>query len=56
MEIEMLKEKWFTFRRMYCKEGFVDMWQGDQADTDHGYSQGWDDGAQGKEPARPSLL
>ena len=32
MEQELLKEKWFTFRRIQCIEGSVDMWTGDQAD------------------------
>jgi hypothetical protein len=26
-----------------------------QEDTNHGYSQGWDDGNQNKEPMRPEL-
>jgi hypothetical protein len=26
-----------------------------QEDTNHGYSQGWDDGNQNKEPMRPDL-
>jgi hypothetical protein len=26
-----------------------------QADTNHGYSQGYDDGAQGKEPMEPEI-
>ena len=26
-----------------------------QEDTNHGYSQGYDDGAQGKEPMQPEL-
>ena len=30
--METLSEKWFTFRRIPCKEGFIDQWQGDQAD------------------------
>jgi hypothetical protein len=29
--METLSEKWFTFRRVLCKEGFIDWWQGDQA-------------------------
>lgn len=29
--METLSEKWFTFRRIPCKEGSIDMWQGDQA-------------------------
>ncbi|CAB4175324.1 hypothetical protein UFOVP1247_110 [uncultured Caudovirales phage] len=29
--METLNEKWFTFRRIQCKEGFIDWWQGDQA-------------------------
>jgi hypothetical protein len=27
-----------------------------QEDTNHGYSEGYDDGAQGKEPMRPGVL
>jgi hypothetical protein len=27
-----------------------------QEDTNHGYSQGYDDGAQGKEPMKPETL
>lgn len=30
--MEALSEKWFTFRRIQCKEGFIDRWSGDQAD------------------------
>ncbi len=29
MKSEQLQEKWYTFRRIYCKEGFIDMWAGD---------------------------
>jgi hypothetical protein len=27
-----------------------------QADTNHGYAQGYDDAAQGKEPMQPEML
>lgn len=29
--MEKLSEKWFTFLRIPCKDGFIDMWQGDKA-------------------------
>jgi hypothetical protein len=29
---EILKEKWFSFMRFYCSEGYIDRWYGDQAD------------------------
>lgn len=41
MNIDHLEEKWFTFRRMYCKEGFIDMWQGDQADNPNNEDKSW---------------
>lgn len=25
---EILKEKWFSFRRIHCTEGFIDIWTG----------------------------
>lgn len=30
--IEYKKEKWFEFRRIHCKEGYIDYFLGDQAD------------------------
>lgn len=29
MKSELISEKWFTFRRLYCKEGYIDYWSGD---------------------------
>lgn len=29
--MEILNEKWFKFTRIYCKEGYIDMWSGDCA-------------------------
>ncbi len=31
MNSEILKERWYNYRRVYCKEGFIDIWQGDSA-------------------------
>ena len=41
MKVDQLEEKWFTFRRMYCIEGFIDMWQGDQADNPNNEDKSW---------------
>jgi hypothetical protein len=30
--LEILDEKWFTFRRVHFTEGFIDVWFGDCAD------------------------
>ena len=30
---ERLEEKWFTFYRYSCTEGFIDIWMGDSADN-----------------------
>jgi len=29
MKVETIKEKWYSLRRYYCKEGFIDVYQGD---------------------------
>lgn len=29
MKVETIKEKWYEIRRLYCKEGFIDLYQGD---------------------------
>lgn len=31
MRSEFLNERWFKFTRIYCKEGYIDMWSGDSA-------------------------
>jgi hypothetical protein len=31
MKAEHLNEKWFKFTRIFCKEGYIDMWGGDCA-------------------------
>lgn len=31
MNSEILKERWYNYRRVYCKEGFIDIWRGDSA-------------------------
>ena len=30
---EILKEKWFSFRRIYCLEGFIDIWTGSSTEN-----------------------
>jgi hypothetical protein len=30
---EILEEKWFSFRRTYCAEGFLDTWCGPETDN-----------------------
>ena len=30
INVEWIKEGWVVFRRIHCKEGFIDCWIGDQ--------------------------
>ena len=32
-KVEFLQEGWVRFRRHNCKEGFIDVWQGDSIDN-----------------------
>lgn len=34
-----LKEKWYTYLRVYCKEGFIDRWLGDSINNPNNDSQ-----------------
>jgi hypothetical protein len=31
--METIKENWYSFNRYYCKEGFIDSWSGDSANS-----------------------
>lgn len=31
MKFEYLKERWYSFRRVYFKDGFIDVYQGDSS-------------------------
>jgi hypothetical protein len=61
--VEYIKEKllgdeyWYenqTFEQIFEQAKEMELKQR-QEDTNHGYSQGWDDGNQNKEPMRPEL-
>lgn len=41
IRIERLEERWFSFRRIYCMEGSIDVWQGDQADDPNNEDKSW---------------
>lgn len=32
MTVENKQERWVKFRRIHCKEGYIDVWNGDSAD------------------------
>jgi hypothetical protein len=40
---EVHEEKWFKFRRIFCKEGFVDIWSGPDTDNPNLESASEDD-------------
>ena len=31
-KLEILEEKWFKYRRIFCVEGFIDIWSGSETD------------------------
>ena len=33
MNIQQSSEKWYKFTRFHCKEGYIDVWVGDQANN-----------------------
>lgn len=39
MNFENLKEGWVSFTRVYCKEGYIDRWVGDQANDPNNHSK-----------------
>ena len=32
-KLEILEEKWFKYRRIFCTEGFIDIWSGSETDN-----------------------
>lgn len=41
---EILQEGWLHFRRLHCREGFIDIWSGDEVEDPNQDTQSEDSG------------